>query len=60
GHCFIKDFAAFKQMYKKVLPNDTNSNDILKSLEKKNEELLRGSNKDTDLLDEVYGKETGK
>ena len=57
GHCFIKDFATFKQMYKEVLPKDVSGNGILKNLEKKNKELLRESQKDLDLLEGVYGNE---
>jgi UDP-glucose 6-dehydrogenase len=54
GHCFIKDFKAFREVYEKVVP-DATSLAILKSLEEKNIELLTTSGKDLDLLREVYG-----
>ena len=55
GHCFIKDFAAFTEIFKKELPEDSNSIAILEALETKNIELLKNSNKDIDLLKGVYG-----
>jgi len=55
GHCFIKDFAAFIQMYETALPNDSHGVSLLKSLEEKNKILLRESGKDIDILDGVYG-----
>lgn len=55
GHCFIKDFSAFKILYKELLESDKNSLDVLSSLEKKNIELLKNSGKDLDLLECVYG-----
>jgi UDPglucose 6-dehydrogenase len=53
GHCFIKDFAAFSQLYRARL-QDGFGNDVLAALERKNNELLCESGKDIDLLDEVY------
>ncbi len=55
GHCFIKDFAAFREMYEKVLPKDKEAIAVLKALEAKNKKLLRMSGKDTALLEGVYG-----
>jgi UDPglucose 6-dehydrogenase len=55
GHCFIKDFAALRELYEKALPEEKESIEILKSLEDKNVSLLRSSNKDGDLLKGVYG-----
>lgn len=55
GACFIKDFAAFADMYKKLLPNDASGRAILESIEQKNIELLVATNKDMDLLRGVYG-----
>lgn len=55
GHCFIKDFAAFSEMYEKEI-GDERGMKVLQSLRDKNIELLLGSNKDLDLLQEVYGK----
>ncbi len=54
GHCFIKDFEAFRHMYDKFT-NDETGSDILKSLAYKNMQLLVESNKDIDLLTGVYG-----
>jgi len=56
GHCFIKDFAAFIQMYKKMAPKDKKGLDVLLANESKNIELLVRSKKDLDLLKGVYGK----
>ncbi len=55
GHCFIKDFAALRQLYEKVLPKDTETIAVLKAFEAKNNALLRESKKDIDLLTGVYG-----
>lgn len=55
GHCFIKDFAAFRELYGKVNPDDAAGLALLAALERKNIELLRESGKDTDLLEQVYG-----
>lgn len=58
GHCFIKDFAAFRSMYEKSFPEDTKGIDVLKGLEQKNVQLLRDSGKDLDLLEGVYGSQS--
>jgi len=55
GHCLIKDFAMFKEMYLKKLADDPIGKDILERIEKKNKELLIKSNKNLDLLSGVYG-----
>ncbi len=55
GGCFIKDFAAFRTLYQKLLPNDQKGLAMLQALEQKNIELLRQSGKDLDLLNGVYG-----
>ncbi|MDO8564828.1 MAG: hypothetical protein Q7R88_02430 [bacterium] len=55
GHCFIKDFAAFKELFTHSV-KDKSGLAILNALEKKNNELLIGSRKDVDLLEGVYGK----
>jgi nucleotide sugar dehydrogenase len=60
GHCFIKDFAAVRELHDKVLPEDKSGNKVLTSIEKKNVELLRDSCKDLDLLEGVYGEEVLK
>ena len=59
GHCFIKDFAAFVQMYKKITSDELGSK-VLGALENKNIDLLINSNKDLDLLTGVYGEEVIK
>jgi len=56
GHCFIKDFAAFREMYEKAVGNDKGMA-LLKAMEEKNIDLLIKSNKDLDLLAGVYGEE---
>ena len=56
GHCFIKDFAAFREMYENVFPEDKEGIRALKGMEEKNVKLLRGARKDLDLLEGVYGK----
>ena len=54
GHCFIKDFEAFRQLYKDVV-SDTTGMELLLALAKKNNDLLLSSDKDMDLLQGVYG-----
>lgn len=56
GHCFIKDYAAFVELYKKSVPKDRVGLSMLKSIESKNINLLLQSEKDLDLLVGVYGK----
>jgi UDPglucose 6-dehydrogenase len=58
GHCFIKDFAAFRNFFDSQL-NDAEGSAVLRSIEEKNLSLLRASGKDAALVAEVYGK-TGK
>ncbi|MBI2108848.1 MAG: hypothetical protein HYT93_01520 [Parcubacteria group bacterium] len=54
GHCFIKDFAAFSEIYKKEI-DDPFGHMVLDALKNKNIDLLVSSNKDLDLLRGVYG-----
>lgn len=54
GHCLIKDFEAFRNMYDKYTEDQTGSA-ILKSLVYKNMQLLSDSGKDIELLEGVYG-----
>lgn len=56
GHCFIKDFAAFREVFEEKLGKDKEAIALLKAFEKKNNTLLRESGKDIDLLEGVYGK----
>ena len=53
GHCFIKDFAAFREVYEKMV-TDQSGVLILQSMEKKNIELLYSSDKDVEILEGVY------
>ena len=59
GHCFIKDFAAFSLLYEQAL-QDPLGVKVLEALRDKNNELLRTSGKDLDLLEGVYGKKGKK
>lgn len=54
GHCFIKDVAALRGEYEKKLDDKTGAA-FFKTMERKNIELLRGTGKDLDLLEGVYG-----
>lgn len=55
GGCFIKDFAAFRELYSKVVPNDAAGLIMLRAIERKNVELLEQSGKDPHLVRGVYG-----
>lgn len=57
GHCFIKDFEAWRRDYAELL-NDTTGHAVLTALVEKNRELLMQTEKDLDLLEGVYGKLT--
>jgi len=54
GHCFIKDFAAFTAMYEETV-GDEMGKLLLHHMQKKNNDLLKKSNKDLDLLKGVHG-----
>lgn len=56
GHCFIKDFEAFKDTYDKYV-DDEFGTAILKAQSQKNIQLLIESGKNLELLEGVYGKE---
>lgn len=59
GHCFIKDFAAFAGMYRQLFETeDITGCALLRTMEKKNIELLKNSGKDSELLKGVYGENT--
>lgn len=55
GHCFIKDYAALRELYEKTFPQDAAGIALMHANEQKNIALLRGSGKDLDLLAGVYG-----
>ncbi|HEX8591413.1 MAG TPA: hypothetical protein VF696_01525, partial [Candidatus Paceibacterota bacterium] len=57
GYCFIKDFAAFRELYGRTLPDDKDGMAIMTALERKNIALLLASGKSLDLLEGVYGKD---
>lgn len=54
GHCFIKDLEAFRRQYNELV-HDEVGDAFLKALVVKNNALLINSEKDLDLLTEVYG-----
>ncbi|MFA6050900.1 MAG: hypothetical protein WC761_06970 [Candidatus Paceibacterota bacterium] len=54
GHCFIKDFAAFTNLYENLV-GDMEGKAVLRAMEAKNIELLVGTGKNLDLLKGVYG-----
>jgi len=54
GHCFIKDFEAFRQLYTQVVADDAGM-ELLLAMVQKNNDLLLSSEKDVDLLQGVYG-----
>ncbi|MCK5415836.1 GDP-mannose 4,6-dehydratase [Candidatus Parcubacteria bacterium] len=56
GHCFIKDFSALTEMYKKEVGDQLGIN-VLNALRDKNIDLLMKSKKDLDLLRSVYSDE---
>lgn len=59
GHCFIKDFSAFVNLYEEIV-GDSLGLEVLKANENKNLDLLINSQKDLDLLVEVYNKDKEK
>ena len=54
GHCFIKDFAAFREEYERET-GDNIGVSLLRAFENKNNSLLINSQKDFNLLEGVYG-----
>jgi UDPglucose 6-dehydrogenase len=55
GNCFIKDFAAFSQIFEKELGDRKSYMDVLRSIKDANLDLLASTNKDTELVRKVYG-----
>jgi len=68
GHCFIKDFAALREMYVKQFETERNNKDphyiaglnLLRATEEFNKSLLLETGKDKDLLQGVYGDDYDK
>jgi UDP-glucose 6-dehydrogenase len=56
GHCFIKDFAAFHDLYKEKV-GDEHGLRLLEAMRDKNIDLLVKSGKDLELLEGVYGED---
>lgn len=54
GHCFIKDFEAFIQLHEQH-GDDPQELAILKAMRDKNLKLLKDTDKDQDLVREIYG-----
>jgi nucleotide sugar dehydrogenase len=54
GHCFIKDLETFRRQYAELV-HDQHGDTFLKAVVHKNNALLIDSEKDLDLLTEVYG-----
>lgn len=54
GNCFVKDFAAFRQLYADMI-RDPKSLAVFTAIEAKNLALLQESNKSQDLVRGVYG-----
>lgn len=59
GVCLLKDFAAFRDLYERTCKDDSKGAELLRSIEKKNIDLLTQSEKDLEIVDEIYGKERG-
>lgn len=60
GGCFVKDFAALVESYKKHCRGDAQGAALLDAMVEKNNRLLRESGKNIELLEEVYGEGAGK
>jgi UDPglucose 6-dehydrogenase len=57
GGCFIKDFAALREMYERDLPDDKTGIALLHAFEEKNNQLLRSTQKDVHIVNGVYGEQ---
>jgi UDPglucose 6-dehydrogenase len=56
GHCFIKDFAAFTDQYEKLIDDKLGVN-MLNAIRDKNLDLLLSTDKDIDIVKDVYGED---
>jgi UDPglucose 6-dehydrogenase len=54
GHCFIKDFEAFRTLYDERV-GDSEGKEVVRAIAEKNIQLLMDSSKDFELLEGVYG-----
>lgn len=54
GHCFVKDFEAFRRIYKDIVGDQLGSN-LLRNVAEKNLKYLGESKKDRDIVIGVYG-----
>lgn len=57
GHCFIKDFEAYRQWAKAVISDQVDVHTLLDDMVLYNNRLLKNSDKDLDLLTGVYGQD---
>jgi UDP-glucose 6-dehydrogenase len=57
GNCFVKDMAAFRYLYSEIVKEDITGLSVLRSLEKKNLELLHSTGKSKEIVEGVYGKD---
>ena len=55
GHCFIKDMAAFSEFFSETFPSDQLGKSVFTACEKKNLELLKSTEKDQNIVRDVYG-----
>jgi nucleotide sugar dehydrogenase len=55
GDCFIKDMAAFNQIYEELMGNDLYGVNLLSAVQEKNKDLLLNSGKSINLVESVYG-----
>ncbi len=59
GHCFIKDFSAFSEIYQRTVGDEAGMA-LLEAFKNKNIAYLLSSKKDLDILSEVYGETVTK
>ena len=59
GHCFIKDFAAFSEVYNEKVGDEMGAK-LLEAMKEKNIDLLLSTDKDLDLLQGVYGEDVSE
>lgn len=57
GNCFVKDMAAFHDMYENLNKEDLYASQLLQSLQLKNIEVMLESGKDLDIIKQVFGED---